>query len=66
MTSTASEAASYEFTTLTCIPGVIEVSGGPQAPPKRGVLVFALGSAHCLRAEGAALCGDTLRSTWLA
>lgn len=26
MTSTASEAASYEFTTLTCIPGVIEVS----------------------------------------
>lgn len=25
MTSTASEAASYEFTTLTCIPGVIEV-----------------------------------------
>lgn len=27
MTSTASEAASYEFTTLTCIPGVIEVSG---------------------------------------
>lgn len=28
MTSTASEAASYEFTTLTCIPGVIEVSWG--------------------------------------
>lgn len=28
MTSTASEAASYEFTTLTCIPGVIEVSAG--------------------------------------
>uniref|UniRef100_A0A671S0R9 Developmentally-regulated GTP-binding protein 2 n=1 Tax=Sinocyclocheilus anshuiensis TaxID=1608454 RepID=A0A671S0R9_9TELE len=26
MTSTESEAASYEFTTLTCIPGVIEVS----------------------------------------
>lgn len=25
MTSTESEAASYEFTTLTCIPGVIEV-----------------------------------------
>ncbi|XP_067859196.1 developmentally-regulated GTP-binding protein 2 isoform X2 [Heptranchias perlo] len=27
MTSTASEAASYEFTTLTCIPGVIEYKG---------------------------------------
>ncbi|XP_078096512.1 developmentally-regulated GTP-binding protein 2 [Mustelus asterias] len=27
MTSTASEAASYEFTTLTCIPGVIEHKG---------------------------------------
>ncbi|ETE72196.1 Developmentally-regulated GTP-binding protein 2 [Ophiophagus hannah] len=27
MTSTASEAASYEFTTLTCIPGVIEGRG---------------------------------------
>lgn len=25
MTSTESEAASYEFTTLTCIPGVIQV-----------------------------------------
>lgn len=32
MTSTASEAASYEFTTLTCIPGVIEVSWGLLAP----------------------------------
>ncbi|XP_059989008.1 developmentally-regulated GTP-binding protein 2 isoform X8 [Lagenorhynchus albirostris] len=27
ITSTASEAASYEFTTLTCIPGVIEYKG---------------------------------------
>uniref|UniRef100_A0A8D3E2N0 Developmentally regulated GTP binding protein 2 n=1 Tax=Scophthalmus maximus TaxID=52904 RepID=A0A8D3E2N0_SCOMX len=27
MTATASEAASYEFTTLTCIPGVIEYKG---------------------------------------
>uniref|UniRef100_A0A674DWL4 Developmentally regulated GTP binding protein 2 n=1 Tax=Salmo trutta TaxID=8032 RepID=A0A674DWL4_SALTR len=27
MTATASEAASYEFTTLTCIPGVIEYNG---------------------------------------
>ncbi|KAK2088003.1 Developmentally-regulated GTP-binding protein 2 [Saguinus oedipus] len=27
MTSTASEAGSYEFTTLTCIPGVIEYKG---------------------------------------
>merc|ERR1739838_69742 len=27
MTSTASEAANYEFTTLTCIPGVIEYKG---------------------------------------
>ena len=26
VTKTESEAASYEFTTLTCIPGVIEVS----------------------------------------
>lgn len=35
MTSTASEAASYEFTTLTCIPGVIEVSRGLPAPGGR-------------------------------
>ncbi|KAK2111981.1 Developmentally-regulated GTP-binding protein 2 [Saguinus oedipus] len=27
MTSTASEAASYEFTTLTCVPGVVEYKG---------------------------------------
>lgn len=27
MTATESEAASYEFTTLTCIPGVIEYKG---------------------------------------
>lgn len=27
LTQTASEAASYEFTTLTCIPGVIEYKG---------------------------------------
>lgn len=36
MTSTASEAASYEFTTLTCIPGVIEVSRGLPAPGRPG------------------------------
>ncbi|KAL7979383.1 hypothetical protein Chor_015407 [Crotalus horridus] len=33
MTSTASEAASYEFTTLTCIPGVIEVKKTNTSPP---------------------------------
>jgi ribosome-interacting GTPase 1 len=27
LTATESEAASYEFTTLTCIPGVIEYKG---------------------------------------
>lgn len=27
LTATQSEAASYEFTTLTCIPGVIEYKG---------------------------------------
>lgn len=27
LTKTESEAASYEFTTLTCIPGVIEYKG---------------------------------------
>lgn len=27
MTATESEAASYEFTTLTCIPGVIDYKG---------------------------------------
>lgn len=43
MTSTASEAASYEFTTLTCIPGVIEVSWG-LLDPRRGT-----GVCLCLR-----------------
>ena len=43
MTSTASEAASYEFTTLTCIPGVIEVSWGSLGPGREGELVCGKG-----------------------
>lgn len=74
MTSTASEAASYEFTTLTCIPGVIEVSRLCRAHVKEGCLCLHLAGAHYISIWGSCPyvgipcstgpSGD-LRSTWL-
>lgn len=69
MTSTASEAASYEFTTLTCIPGVIEVSRGLLGPGRgRGVCLclrvcvrVPCTSVVCLRAGWGFW---TLRGAW--
>uniref|UniRef100_A0A8C4QZF0 OBG-type G domain-containing protein n=1 Tax=Eptatretus burgeri TaxID=7764 RepID=A0A8C4QZF0_EPTBU len=58
MTSTESECASYEFTTLTCIPGVIE-----------GVPTAAIEFSRCLQGDrrGALrrTCGQTDGKEWI-
>lgn len=71
MTSTASEAASYEFTTLTCIPGVIEVSWS-LLDPRRGKSVCSClqlcicyvhacaGVSVSVSEEWVSLCGERL------
>lgn len=48
MTSTASEAASYEFTTLTCIPGVIEVHSFTSRHIENVLVAFVPPTLACL------------------